>query len=269
MKRFTNSKKNSEIDDYIAKGNIEFGTRNYAQALDSYSEAAKRCSNANYLVTCMFKRYECFIAMKMIVEALEESLKITSVDKKQGDAYRIALDCYISLGQVFEAEEWIRKAKKYVPDAGVPTKKSLEKIQSLKSLRDDITDALTAKYFKNCLRYVETSLAIAPHCDDLKFLKMRCLMLLKRFYDAENMKEKISDDKSGILNKMCFQALKLYYAAYIDESLELLRVITGKSKQPIKTAEDVKHKILRFKDQFLAGNFRFLFKTVLNFKIFP
>lgn len=198
----------------------------------------------------LFERYECNRIGDNVGEALSDALKIISLDDKNVVAYRDALDCYIRLGDVFEADEIIARAKKFHEEE-IFCDVQVRRLEKLKSLREDISDSLTGISIKRCLQACNTSLRIAPDSDDIKFIKMRCLVILKRFSDAEHMSEIICND--SLVNVMCCDALKLYYASYVDESLEILRSILASSEKNIKAVEDVKHKILRYKDLFQAG----------------
>lgn len=229
------------------------GSKNYANK-DKAEKMTQspEIDDAKNSVLLPLERYDCNRTGDKINEALSDALKIISLDDKNIVAYRDALDCYIRKGEIFEADEIIAKAKISHEDE-IFCDLQIKRLERLKSFREDISDSLTAKFINKCLLTCYAALSIAPHSDEFKFIKMRCLVIQKRFSDAEHMNEMIGDDMTGALNGMCFIALKLYYASYVDESLEILRKILEVVNKSIKAVEDLRHKILRFKDLFQAG----------------
>lgn len=243
------------VSQLIIKGEYEFATRDYRRAIIFFSEAIDICSDDSDLVTCLLKRSKCYMAIKDIEKAQQdvEKLMATESPDKPSEAYGIAIDCHIAMGQIYEAESVIEKVTSDADAIDIVTKERQDKLRALKNLYDDINDSLDAKFFRKSLKFVEKALKIAPLSDDFKFLKMRCLVILKQFYDARHMREKIDGDESGKINKLCYKALKSYYEGDVDESLKYLRDAQNQTRKNIKAIEYIRHRILRFNERLLVG----------------
>ena len=164
---------------------------------------------------------------------LKEALNAVKEDKTNVEFIRKLVDCYLTFGDIEEAENVISKFRKNSPDVNSNVINQADvRVNKLIDLKDKIVHSLKNDCVTECLLTIKEALKMAPVCQNINFYKAQCLVCLGK---TEEIKEMTIDKK-------IIDALQVYYQGDIDACLELLLKMSDLRKD-IKTLDKFKQKV--------------------------
>jgi tetratricopeptide (TPR) repeat protein len=198
-------------------------------------------------------RSACFVPLEEFTLALNDALEAISIDNTYRSAYYRAMDIYLAIGDLAELEEIIKKFRIIAPGIDSIDNNQVAKLEMLKKLRDDITDLIEIKNYAKCLITINEALTISPACDELYLIKLRCLIILDRFHDAEMMNNKTLTTIKQFSGQSYYEILKLYYDGYLEVCKKRVEQLLNSLPKKVKAIEDIRNKIYRYTTQIVIG----------------
>lgn len=184
------------------------------------------------------QRSNCLMHMKEYELAVQDAEKAIAIDDKFRLAYYGATDCHLLLGKIEQAEEIMDKFRKIAPQISSINDNLLPKIERLKHLYEKIDEDISSGNISICLKSINEALEIAPGCWNLKFLKLKCLIISKQFKESKKYNFQLCVILPKVLNFV--EPLKLYYDGQLEKSWKLLNQISLSTSQKLSSLEAVK-----------------------------
>lgn len=181
----------------------------------------------------LIKRCDCLMAMAKYDLAIKDALAAIKADGKFRGAYYRLMDCYLLLGERQKAEGIVERFRIIAPQIDSIESNQVAKIEKLKLLQGNIVNYMNENNQKQCLKNVNEALKISPAYYDLLFIKIRCLVVLKRLPEAEHTETHLCAALSQNLDFL--EALKIYYDGQFDKSFKMLKRIAARLRREIKS----------------------------------
>lgn len=229
MNHDNNNNNNKSQANKIELGAADIKKGDFVAALIKYSEVIGQHPGKPSI---LIQRCDCLMAMAKYDLAIKDALAAIEADGKFRDAYYRLMDCYLLLGERQKAEDIVERFRIIAPQIDSIENKQVAKIEKLKLLHGKILNCLKANNQKECLKEVNEALKISPACYSLLFIKMRCLVVLKRLPEAKLAETQLCAALSQNLDFL--EALKIYYDGHVDKSLKMLKLIAARLRREIK-----------------------------------
>lgn len=184
------------------------------------------------------QRLTCLMDMKEYELAVQDAEMAISIDNKFLVAYFNAMDCYLILGNVEAAEKVLLKLRQAATRIVLCKIPQVPKIENFKRLKQSIDEEIASGNIDPCLNSVNEALKIASACWDLKFLKLKCLIINKQFEEVDLVNSQLCSSLPHIYDFT--EPLRLYYDGKLDQSLKLFKKIPLKTSLKYKSFQAVK-----------------------------
>ena len=152
------TKKSEELND---RGNVQFKSNQYANAIQYYSDAIQLCPNVAKYYT---NRSCCFLQIRNFDKATLDALKAIEIDSSSYKGYKHAINSFINLGNIDQAQINITKMKDNVTPEEYEKFDGLLKVKNLTILHEEILKFWDGENFEECLKQLEEALKIATAC---------------------------------------------------------------------------------------------------------
>lgn len=219
----------------MSRGREAVKFEEYESALKFFSSAINTCpEDANFVI----ERCDIFMSMKKYNLALQDALKAMSLDKTLDEAYYRAIDCYISIGDLKNADKIIELFQTNCKVRNLQKiNKCNDKLKKFENLQNYINDTMKIKNYERSLEMIDDALKISPDNCDMKLLKIKCLVILEHHSEAEIMNDHEFKQYS---DQNFYEAFKLYNNGDLNTSLDLMEEISLGLPRKYKSIEDFK-----------------------------
>lgn len=230
----------------------------YDKALEKYSEAIATCPHhAKYYSN----RAACLMMMGEYQKALVDARYCLQLDDKFEKGYIRVLKCCIALGDLFGAENAVKKLQELDPtnNAIAP---DIEILAKLREFEENSKIYLENETYSMCIFLMERALKMAPACIRYQLLKAECLAMM---IDPDRVQE-INDIIACVVkvepsnpDAVYIQALTVYFSGGLSKSIdEFKRVLSldpdhKKAKKMWKRAKSLKESKDKGEELFKAG----------------
>jgi tetratricopeptide (TPR) repeat protein len=209
------------------------------------------------------RRCECLMEMKDYESAISDALREIEIDKKP--YYRL-MDCCLLVGDTNRFNEIVKKFREIAPKIDSIYKNQVPKAEKLNNLRDDIIDLMALNSHSKCLHRINEAFEIAPANVDLQFLKLRCLVVLRQFQEAEKVNEELCKLLKQELDFT--NILRSYYEGKVDESMKEFSKISFKLRKKVNPFDVIVGKATRIAEGMAKGKNDMTFYKIFHNK-FP
>lgn len=217
----------------------KMNTKSLIEDVMIYSEKIGR-SPDNY--ECYILRSECLKQMKEFELASRDIMKVMELNPKFPSAYGHAIKCHLLLGEIEEAETVLERFKRFAPNYKL-SQSFASQIEQIKTLHKNIDDRFSEHFFGLCLLIIDDALLLSPACENLKVIKLMCLVNSKRFVEAEKVDCQLNF--MGILIA--------YNEGNLDESSKLLGEMLPLMPKNVKSFDVIINNIKKFDDGLQSG----------------
>jgi DnaJ family protein C protein 7 len=208
----SNAKKLAELK--RERGKQLFITKQYQQAIQSYTEAIELCPDSSVYYG---NRAACYIMLYQYKDALEDARKAVALDSSFVKGYIRIAKCSLALGYLPAANGALCTVKELsLNNFPIPPE-----VQELEEVMKYDMEGTIACHKQNYIRAVFCTDKILKHipCTRYKLKKAGCLILLGRYQEARNITNDILHaDKQNVeavyVRGMCF-----YYEGNTEEAL--------------------------------------------------
>jgi len=236
MERFVTERKEIPVDPSAEKykdlGNEKYKEGKYEEAIQFYTKAieidGKR--NASYLGN----RAACYIMLKNFEPALEDSLLATNIQPDFVKGYLRAANCYLQLGKVQQAITQYQQALIYDPKntTGLTELQSAKRAWNLlgqirkemESLGEQQQQAhREEQHWKSVLAQIESAISLCPFSDELKLMKAKVLLALKKYNDALALSSNILRHDNTNMDAIYVRSESIFLSGNLSGAIRQLR----------------------------------------------
>lgn len=218
-------KKAQKAEDISNLGCQELAQKHYKKAIDLYSQAINLQPQGAFF---LINRSTCFLEMKEFQKAIADALKAIEVDSIYWKSYSQIVNCFLALGDINQAELFIKKFDSDVPGAESIEMKEKLTLESLKSFHAKIKQSYSDKNFAECLKNIESALKIAYSCANYNEIKIECLIMVGKYKDADELINSKLQHMPNDPNSIFLKGLNWYHQSDLTSSImrfeEALRV---------------------------------------------
>lgn len=231
----TKNKKNSneknskptlnKAEEMFELGSYDYQSKCYVSAIKYLTEAiALSPTETNYYN----KRAACHFDIGEFELASVDSLKSIDLEPGNSEAYMRAVNCFLLLGNVNQAENYMEKFKVNVSGIDFSKNNEARMLKSLKRSDVIITNSYEAKDFEECLKNLDGALEIAQACVRYGDYKIESLIMLDATEEADKMINKVLEKDPQQAQMFFFKGLMFYrqgeFQASIDQFVKCLRI---------------------------------------------
>jgi len=219
------------------EGNVEYVAKRYREAISRYSEAITlHPTCASYYGNRAAAR----VMIKKYAEALEDAREAISIDKSFLKGYIRAVKCLMMMGQIEPMMNMIERGLEIDPknkqlQADMRTGKGMLDLE-----RQGADGYQRADYRKTefCMRKL---LEFAADCLSYKGLRAECLVLLKKYADAQVLANEILEVDGQNVEALYVRGLCLYYQDQAERAYKLFQQVLRLSPDFKKAREAYKN----------------------------
>jgi tetratricopeptide (TPR) repeat protein len=230
--------------------------RDLIGALVLCTEALVLCDDKQRY-SVLIKRSDCFSRLHEYEKALEDTLRaIKYADKNVTVPYHRCVRIYISLGMLVEAEKFIKQHPQIFKDSPGADKFRSD-MQKLQNYLDDVSES--SMDYEKSLKIVNDALKIAQQSCEFLALKIKFLVLLKRFEEVKEV-DQLIDKRFGKILKIS-EAFRHYYEGSFDKC----NFETISKTLKLKLIDELKEKVEDIEKNFELGkieNFKLSFLII-------
>lgn len=189
----------------------------YIHAQTLYSAALSFCPNN---VIFLNNRSACRIKMERYKEALADALKAIEIDSSHWKGYLRAINIFLILGDINQAENFIKKLE-VVTVVDSLKFNEIPKLVQLKECQIKIDQFYNERNFKECLKFLESAMKISNACENYENLKAECAVMLGLYDEADAIVTNALARSPSRSYMIFVQGLKCYYESSLEISISL------------------------------------------------
>lgn len=217
---------------------IAYNNESYEHACELYNEAVSLHPNNAIFLT---NRSACHMKLGNFYFALDDALKAIEVDGKYWKGYARAINVFITVGYINQADEYLDKFQENVPEAYSLINSEKLKTEALKTYQAKADEFYNAQNFENCLESLGKSMEIATNCDRYDNMKAGCLSMLGNFDEAKKIINKALLKNADNIGMLFNKGLLEYYASELEASVCTFNAVLSQSPDFIRAKTLKKH----------------------------
>jgi tetratricopeptide (TPR) repeat protein len=189
-----------------------------------FSNAVKFCSDAILLCPKVFKyhsnRASAYMNLENFPLAVADAIKCIEIDGSNWKGYSKTINCFLALGDVVKAEEFVKKFENNVVGIDSIKFNEVPKLKSLKTFNDNIEKLFKENHYDDCLKNIESAMKIATSCAKYREMKIECLIMAGKFNEAVFIIADTLAINPRNSNCIFMKGLNYYHKGSLEDSLD-------------------------------------------------
>lgn len=230
------------------QGNKEFLSGRFDSAIECYSDAIAILPKYPIFYN---NRAACYMKIEEFDLAAADAVRSIEFDALNWKSYSKAINCFLLLGNINQAENYIEKLQNNIPGVDSIKFDEIPKLERLKECDTKIRRCYDGQFYAECLTNIEEAFKIAKFSISYRIVKVYCLIMLDRIPEADLMIEIFQKNPKSPY-AFYLLGLKFYRLGKLKTSGEKLE--TCLSIVPdLKPAQDLRAKVRKISELYQKG----------------